>query len=301
MQFEMTRADRTPDMAALANAAVHAREACRLDPQSGEAWATLGFILDRTGDRRDALAASQRAASLEPDNWRHHFRLASVAWGEERLRAADRTLALLPDFPLARWLAATVHVARQAFDPAERELQAGLASIAGAHGRSRFSAVALHWLLGLIHLARGDEAAALAELERELESEPAGHLYARECCANTWYAIGALKLRQRKTEEARAAFEHAISRVSTHPMARVALALDLPSHLAPPVDAALPRAAQCVLVDKHAEAARLIDEALAAAPPGSAGWLIPVEPLLNVSANPDNWNGVLSQLRIRAA
>ena len=82
----------------------------------GEAWATLGFILDRTGHRADALAASRMAVTLEPDNWRHHLRLGYVSWGEERLREARRTLALLPGFPLAHWLAATVHVARQAFD-----------------------------------------------------------------------------------------------------------------------------------------------------------------------------------------
>ena len=75
LQFEMTRADPAPDADALAKAAHHAREACRLDPQSGEAWATLGFVLDRTGDRVDAIAAARRAVTLEPDNWRHHFRL----------------------------------------------------------------------------------------------------------------------------------------------------------------------------------------------------------------------------------
>ena len=161
MQFEMTRAGPTPDTPALAMAAHHAREACRLDPQFGEAWATLGFVLDRTGDRIDALAASKRAVMLEPDNWRHHFRLAYVSWGEERLRAAHRTLALLPDFPLAHWLAATVHVARHAFGEAERELLVGLAYPAGpAQGESRFSSVALHWLLGLLCLAQGDETRA---------------------------------------------------------------------------------------------------------------------------------------------
>ena len=118
MQFEMTRTDAAPDRAALALAASHAKEACRLDPRYGEAWATLGFVLDRTGHRDDALAASRMAIALEPDNWRHHLRLAYVSWGEERLREARRTLALLPGFPLAHWLAATVHVARQAFDEA---------------------------------------------------------------------------------------------------------------------------------------------------------------------------------------
>src|SRR4029077_15944600 len=83
---------------------------------------------DRGGEHLDALAASKRAVTLEPDNWRHHFRLASVSWGEQRLRAAQQTLALLPHFPLAHWLAATVYVARQVFDEAERELDAGLLS-----------------------------------------------------------------------------------------------------------------------------------------------------------------------------
>jgi DNA-binding winged helix-turn-helix (wHTH) protein len=40
MQYETTRADDVSDLDALARAARHAREACRLDPQSGEAWAT---------------------------------------------------------------------------------------------------------------------------------------------------------------------------------------------------------------------------------------------------------------------
>ena len=72
MQFEMTRADPAPDAAALALATHHAREACRLDPQSGEAWATLGFVLDRTGDHLDARprrvrdAGARQLAALFP-------------------------------------------------------------------------------------------------------------------------------------------------------------------------------------------------------------------------------------------
>src|SRR5262249_21278738 len=161
----------------------------------------------------------------EPDNWRHHFRLSYASWGEERLRAAHRTLALLPDFPQAHWLAATVYVARQAFDEAERELSAGLAvpQVRGRGGESRFSSVALHWLLGLILLSRGDERRALEELEVELSFEHSGHLYARECCANTWYAIGAIKLRQRLHKDAAAAFRRAIELVAIHPLAKVGL------------------------------------------------------------------------------
>ena len=40
MQFEMTRADERPDVAALEAATRHSREACRLAPEYGEAWAT---------------------------------------------------------------------------------------------------------------------------------------------------------------------------------------------------------------------------------------------------------------------
>jgi DNA-binding winged helix-turn-helix (wHTH) protein len=68
MRFEMTRADPQPALDALAAASNHAREACRLDPRYGEAWATLGFVLDRMGANDDAVAALSRAVSLEPDN-----------------------------------------------------------------------------------------------------------------------------------------------------------------------------------------------------------------------------------------
>lgn len=320
MQFEMTRTDPAPDAVALAMAAHHAREACRLDPQSGEAWATLGFVLDRTGDRIDAPAAAKRAVTLEPANWRHHFRLGYVAWGQERLHAAHRTLALLPDFPQAHWLAATVHVARQAFNEAEREVTTALASQAGvAKGDSRFTSVALHWLLGLLRLARGDETGGLEAFERELSVEDAGHLYARECCANTWYAIGALRLRQGRLPDASAAFERALERVASHPMAQVGLAAagslgrgPIPAPAPDPraerprsrplsVDAAMFRAAQLVVAGAHPMAARIVEEALADAPPGNAGWLLPIEPLLHVTAHPDVWARALSHLRNRAA
>lgn len=320
MQFEMTRADRAPDRTALARAEQHAREACRLDPQYGEAWATLGFVLGRTANQVDALAASRRAVALEVDNWRHHLRLSSMSWGEERLRSARRTLGLLPGCPLAQWLAATVHVARQALPEAERELAAGVAGQDDqATGPSRFSGVALHWLLGLVYLCRGEENRALEEFERELSFETNGHLYARECCANTWYAIGALRLRQGRDSDASAAFQRAVERVAIHPLARAALAYlgahgprgavgaavnpiaerSDPATLS--VDAAMLRAVELVLSGAHAEAARLVADALADAPPGNAAWLLPVEPLLRVNADPTAWAPALSRLAARAA
>ncbi|MEP7310856.1 MAG: winged helix-turn-helix domain-containing protein [Acidobacteriota bacterium] len=320
MQFEMTRSDPVPDADALATALHHATEACRLDPQYGEAWVTLGFVLERTGNHADALAASRRAVALEADNWRHRLRLSYASWGEERLREAQRALALLPGFPLAHWLAASVHVARQALPEAERELMAGLAAQRGPHATApRFSGVALHWLLGLIHLARGDEPRALEEFDRELSNEGSGHLYARECSANTWYAIGALKMRQGNLIAAGEAFEQAMARVAMHPMARVGLAavnallhpaaavlaagpIDRERNaVSVSVDFAFSRAAQLVLSGAPGEASVLVHEALANAPPGSAGWLLPIEPILRALDDPGLWGPALSRVRNRAA
>jgi len=255
----------------------------------------------------DALAASRRAITLEADNWRHHLRLAYVSWGEERLREARRTLALLPGFPLAHWLSATVHVARQALDEAERELNAGIASQASQEAPSRFSSVALHWLRGLVYLARGDERAALESLERELSFEASGHLYARECCANTWYAIGAVHLRRQRRDEASAAFQQALARLPRHPLANLALGMNVsayepaPAVAAPSIESAIGHAVALVARGDVANAARLVDQAMAAASPGNAGWIVPVEPLLNVAAAPEVWASVLARLRTRAA
>jgi DNA-binding winged helix-turn-helix (wHTH) protein len=297
MRFETTRADPQPDSAALARAVHHARDACRLDPASAEAWATLGFTLGQAGRRLDAIAAASRAAALEPDNWRHHFRVAYVSWGEARLHAAHRTLALLPDFPLAHWLAATVYVARQALDEAERELAAGLAS---DFTRTKFGAVALHWLRGLIHLARGDEQRALEAFEEELAGESGGHMYARECCANTWYAIGALHVRHGRGDEAAAAFARALDRIAHHPPALAALNR-APTATTDPQSIALAAAIGLARGGSHPAAARAIGDALEAAEDGNALWLLPVEPLLHVSARPELWAGSLARLRSRAA
>jgi DNA-binding winged helix-turn-helix (wHTH) protein len=319
MLFERTRADEIPDADALVRASRHAREACRLDPQSGDAWAALAVALHHTRLGVQAIAAARRAVMLESDNWRHHMRLAYVAWGEERLRAAYNTLDLFPGFALAHWLAATVYVARQALDRAEQELRAGAAAQDAQQGAPAFSSVGLHWLLGLVHLARGDEEQALTELRRELAFETSGHLYARECGANTWYAIGALQLRQGHRPDAALAFEHALERMPAHVLAMIGLstvsdtAADREAlharigrrlgQLAASgliVEQAIARAALAVAAGGPEDAAVILDEALGAAASGTAGWVIPVDPLLNISAHEPAFVHVLARLRTRA-
>ena len=320
MHFEATRADEEPDTDALIRAGHHAREACRLDAQSGEAWATLALVHHLSGLGVQAIAAGRRAVMLEPDNWRHHFRLAYVGWGEERLRAAQRVLALFPQFALAHWLAATVYVARQAFDLAEHELRLGAAAQDAQRDVHSFTSVGSHWLLGLVRLARGDEKDALEELQRELPFESTRQLYSRECVANAWYAIGAIMLRQGRRRDAGGAFEHALDRVPGHLLAMVGLSIvrDEPpereqlhaqierriAQLASArliVDAAIGRAAMLAGAGGAEGAAPLLDEALATVPGGSAGWTIPLDPLLNVVAREQAFANVLTRLRTRAA
>jgi DNA-binding winged helix-turn-helix (wHTH) protein/Flp pilus assembly protein TadD len=308
LEFEATRADAKPDVDSLQLAVTHAREACRLNPNYGEAWATLGFVLERTGSPADAVAALRLATTIQPHNWLHLLRLSFGTWGTERLDAVQRTVAEAGECPLARVLAAMVYVARGVLEQAQRELDAGLMDVDdAADAHAPFSVVALHWLSGLLHLARGDDRGAMQAFERELAREPLGHLYARECAAHTWYAIGACHLRRGDTAAAREAFAQAIARVPRHAMAHAGLALlaspsdrALPSDLPETMDLALARAALLVAQGDTSGAVALVAAALDAAPPGNAGWLIPIEPLLGVPRAHDAWRSVLSRLRRRA-
>ena len=321
LAYEATRADSAPDHVGLARADQHARTAVRLAPDSAEAWSTFAFVQHRRGATGDALAAARRAVTLEPDYWRHHLRVASVSWGEDRLHAARAALRLNPDLALAHWFVATVCVARQQMDRALAAVQAGCdAQDAQRRAGSRYGAVGLHLLHGLLLAAADDVAAAHAALAHELTFDAPDHVYARECAANTWYAIGALHLRDGAEAEARAAFDQAIARVPGHPLATMARggepttggaadgasvafgaagtrALDAASL---GVDAAIALGASLVRRGCHAAAARLCGEALVHAEPGQGGWILPVEPLLHVSARRETWASALATLRARA-
>ena len=74
--------------------------------------------------------------------------------------------------------------------------------------------------------------------------------------------------------------------------------LDAPSVL---VDRAVSRAVQLVLAGAPTDAARTVEQALAEAAPGSAGWLLPVEPMLRALADPALWGPALARVRNRAA
>jgi DNA-binding winged helix-turn-helix (wHTH) protein/Flp pilus assembly protein TadD len=318
-RYEATRLHQTRDVEALRTAVQHAREACRLEPGLAEAWATLGFVLSRAGHSEDALAASRRAIALEPDNWRHQLRLAFVSWGEERLRAANRALRLLPGLGLAHFLAATVHVARQSFDAAEREIDAGItAQEKRAEATSRFTAVGLHWLNGLLRLQRGDEAGAAAAFDRELASGASAHLYGAECCAHVHYARGARAWQANDRGSAAACFAQALAAASGYLPARAALATLTEARGDAPdpsfaalvgrlreqrftIDVAIALEIPRIMQGDEAAAAAAIEEACLTAPPGSQGWQLPLDPLIAAHRHPEVWAGALAALRSRAA
>lgn len=88
-------------------------------------------------------------------------------------------------------------------------------------------------------------------------------------------------------------------------MARAALGMEaVPALGLSPVEAAIARAITCAgradCRECDAEAAT-IERALVEAPPGNPGWLLPVEPMLNISGRPEPWLGVLARLRSRSA
>jgi len=262
-------------------------------------------VLGLSGDSHAATAAACKAIDLEPENWRHALRLAKVSWGEERVQAARRVLALTPGLALAHWLRATVFIARGAFDMALEDLRPGCAAQDAQAEGAAFPAVGLHLLHALVLTARGDLDRAETELNTELthgrvEGGPErGQVYAAVCVANTWYARGAILLRRRKHEEANAAFVHALAINPGHVPAAAALRGDvLPS--ASGMEAALGRAIVLARGNRHRDAARAYRDGLAEAPPGHAGWMLPVEPLLAPFAHREIWEDTLALVRTRA-
>jgi DNA-binding winged helix-turn-helix (wHTH) protein len=218
--YEMSRMTPTPNRQALTEGVDHARRAIRLDSRLAEAHATLSFLLVSEGQFEEARAAALAAVAIEPDNWRHQYRLGHASWGEARLRACARALAIYPQFSYARFEMAMVFVARQDFDAAidlaregveEQDLQ--------ARSGSRFPAVGFHWLLGAIEAARGRVHQAMTEFDRELAQVDARRLYGPEYGALTEVGRGHAFLALNEPEAALDAFRQARVHVPDFPRA----------------------------------------------------------------------------------
>jgi DNA-binding winged helix-turn-helix (wHTH) protein len=300
LAYEASAVDKCRDTEALTAGLAYAQKGRELAPASAEAWSTLAYALSLNGQTALAVAAANQACDLEPDNWRHALRLAKVSWGEERIQAARRVLTLVPGLAQAHWLIATVLVARNALDRAREELQLGCAAQDVQGKGFLLPANGLYLLYGLVLAAQGREDDALEAFERELSCADTGQVYGPLCAANTCYAIGAIRWRQRRPDAANAAFEKARSIAPFHASATAALLGELPPS-ASPVDRVLGEAIVFARGNRHCDAARLCLAALAQAPPCAAGWILPVEPILNPPAHAGIWLETLALLRTRAA
>jgi DNA-binding winged helix-turn-helix (wHTH) protein/Flp pilus assembly protein TadD len=299
--FEASRADAGSDLDSLRRAIHHARFATELSSSSADAWSTLAFALGLQGDAAAAALAASRA--IDPGDWLHRLRLAQVSWGDERTRAARAVLKTRPRLALAHWLNATVLIACGALEAALEELIEGcLAQDQQLLTTGSFPAVGLHRLRGLVLAALGRLDEAIEAFRRELSFVESGQVYARECAGNSWYALGAIYSRQRRRDEAEAAFREALNAAPGNSCALAAVRRPIPvPQTGDPraVDTAIARAVVLARAGRHADAAVAYRHAVSTAPPG-AGWILPVEPLINVSAHPDIWSDVLAVIRPRA-
>jgi DNA-binding winged helix-turn-helix (wHTH) protein/Flp pilus assembly protein TadD len=299
--YEATRSDNTPAAALLQEAIDHARRAVALDADLAEAHATLGFVLVSAWQTAEAAPAARRAVALEPTNWRHFFRLGHASWGDERLEAAHHTLALYPDFAFAYFQMAMVDVARGHLRDAETVLRHGAAVQDRQVARGdRYPALGLHWLLGLVRFAQGDLDEALREFDCEKERADPHRLYGREYEMNVAHARGACLLHAGRAGEAVGSFERALELYPDHAPSCGGLAqalrasgsgegadaIDrrLPAILeqlraARPIEAALVEAQMLAATGQADAAGAVLSKLFESAPPGFAGWTVPIDPL----------------------
>jgi DNA-binding winged helix-turn-helix (wHTH) protein/Flp pilus assembly protein TadD len=325
LQFEITRPENVPNRELLARATAHAQRATELDASLGEGWATLALVLACAGDVQHARAAARRASALEPTSWRHQLRLAMTSWGEERLRAADRALSLMPDFAAARFLAGMVFIARQAFRAAEDIVAKGAASQSrqSESTDSPFPAFGLHWLAGLLHLRGGAVGSALDSFSRELDEGRRSSVYFREFRVNALLGAGYAHLARDDATRAVDAFRLALESLPSngrallglqHALSKTRLAAES-TLLGPQItraveeltsggratEAALLRAALETSRGNHDAAVRILEEFLERAPAGQAGWMIPVDPSLAALRGHAGFERVLTRLAARAS
>lgn len=324
LRFETTRFSNTPDREMLDRAITAARRACAADARLGEGWAVLGYLLAAAGQVPEGQAAARRATALEPGNWRHHFRLGYVTWGEERLRAADRIIELMPAFAPARMLSAMVFVARGALARAEQEATRGAEIQRESAGTDTpIPTAGLHWLRGLVMSARGEHDEALQYFEEEIAAGTAGHIYGREFIANARVAAGFVLLARADAGAAAAHFRQALAdtprharatlglqaarmrakevRVSDESLAPVSKAKDELERSGRHIEASLVAAGERCVLDRVTEAVDILDRMLTLAPVGPAGWIIPVDPMLAAVRYVPGRAVILAKLAARAS
>jgi DNA-binding winged helix-turn-helix (wHTH) protein/tetratricopeptide (TPR) repeat protein len=299
--FEKSRARNRPDRDELRMAIAHARRAVELDGGLGEAHAALALFLASAGHQRDAVDSGRRAVALEPNDWRHRFRLGVAAWGQERLACLAEAERLYPELAQTYLCTAMVHVARGHLGEARQVLERGLAiRDHGRAGGTRFPVNGLHWLLGLVLWASDDDrASARDEFQKELTA-PGSALYTAEYSMNAYDALGFLALAEDRPAEADAMFQRALAAYPDHARsligrAQACGALKQRSQAAAllvhadravrelatsgrEAESAMARAYWLVATGDSSAASEVLSTLLDTAPPGYAAWTLPVEP-----------------------
>jgi tetratricopeptide (TPR) repeat protein len=201
-------------------------------------------------------------------------------------------------------------------------LEEGVAVLEGTGAaRSRFPASGLHWLRGSIRLVRDDLDGALADFDRELEGS-GRTLYAGEFSVAALNTRGFALMSAGRLQEAEEALHRSLA--AHEEQARVHLGLaavarcrqDADAAVAAlarardgieqlrrgsrTVEAALMAAATLVVEQRLDGAAEMLDCFLTEAPPGAAGWSIPVDPLFKALAAVPTFRHVLRRLARRA-
>ena len=320
-QFQASRASHQPDREALALAVGDGRRAVEIDPELAEGHAALALFLWAAERPREAVAAGRVATAIEPANWRHQFRLGTAAWGDERLRCFERVVAAYPQLAYTHFGMAMVHVARNDLAGTRRRLQAGIEREGDRPGDARFPGYGLHWLLGLTSLVEGDVAAASAAFDREL-ARPARGLHANEFAMDACDGHGFARLAAGDASGAVVMFERALERYPRHArslvglsaaqgragdktaaaatLARARAAIEELIGQDRRAEAAMACAFASVVAGKPADAIATLDALLSKAPPGPAGWTLPVEPLLATLRGTPAFDALLTKLADRA-
>lgn len=319
---ERSRLEAGADASHLSAAVAHADRAISIDPELAEAHAARAMFLAQSARGDDALRAGREAVRLEPNDWRHRFRLALAAWGEERLTSVEQVHQWYPDFTPAYFVAAMVHVARSDIASARRALELGREYARQAGDRHlRFPANGLFWLSGLLQLADHDIEGAWASFEAEGAQRARG-LYADEYVMNVANARGFVSLRRGDAEAAARWFEQSLARAPGQPRAltgvgdalrrlgrradaeqaltRARTAIDTLRAADRSTDAAMALAQWQVTMNRPEEALQTIDALLTNAPPGMAGWTLPVEPWLASLRGTPMLDALLTRLANRA-
>ncbi len=224
--YEMSRADRAPNLTALASGIAHARHAIHLDDRLAEAHATLSFLLASASRFEDAKRAGQQAVAIDPDNWRHQYRLGHASWGAARLKACERALALYPQFAYAHLEQAMVFVARGDLEAAHDIVRQGVADQdRQSRTADRFPAIGFHWLLGTLRAVRGDASGAIDEFNFEIGQAQPHRLYGPEYAAAALVSRGHAELALDQPDRARESFSAALGHVAGYGRASVGLSI----------------------------------------------------------------------------